>query len=344
MRHFSFILTTLFVVLLIGGAVGIYYYDAARSDLIAKGITAGEVNIGGMRAAEARAALEDELARPLARPVWIRHGDKRVKLTAKRARVRTDVEGMVQKALTTSRDGNVLSRTWRDVRNESVPLAIPSEIKYSKAAVARMVAGLKKEIDQPAKDAEVAYSGEGLSTVPAETGVALQVGRLTRSVSAELVSPHGKRVVRARTSVVQPKVRTSEVASKYPYFITVSRTGKELRFYRDLQLVKSYRVAIGRAGYETPTGLYNIQDKAVNVAWNVPEWGGKLAGKTIPGGSPQNPLKARWLGFYAGAGIHGTDDIASLGTAASHGCIRMAIPEVIELYDQVPVQTPIYIA
>lgn len=344
MRHFSFILTTLFVVLLIGGAVGIYYYDAARSDLIAKGITAGEVNIGGMRAAEARAALEDELARPLARPVWIRHGDKRVKLTAKRAKVRTDVEGMVQKALTTSRDGNVLSRTWRDVRNESVPLAIPSEIKYSKAAVARMVAGLKKEIDQPAKDAEVAYAGEGLSTVPAETGVALQAGRLTRSVSAELVSPHGKRVVRARTRVVQPKVRTSEVASKYPYFITVSRTGKELRFYRDLQLVKSYRVAIGRAGYETPTGLYNIQDKAVNVAWNVPEWGGKLAGKTIPGGSPQNPLKARWLGFYAGAGIHGTDDIASLGTAASHGCIRMAIPEVIELYDQVPVQTPIYIA
>ena len=140
--------------------------------------------------------------------------------------------------------------------------------------------------------------------------------------------------------------KTPGVASVFGVndFITVSRTSKELRFYRGLELEKSYRVAIGRAGFETPTGLYHIQNKAVDVAWNVPEWGGKLAGQTIPGGSPKNPLKARWLGIYDAAGIHGTDDIASLGTAASHGCIRMAIPEVIELYDKVPVQTPIYIA
>ena len=58
---------------------------------------------------------------------------------------------------------------------------------------------------------------------------------------------------------------------------------------------------------------------------------------------PENPLKSRWLGIYDGAGIHGTDAIASLGTAASHGCIRMAVPDVEELYDKVPVQAPVYI-
>ena len=58
---------------------------------------------------------------------------------------------------------------------------------------------------------------------------------------------------------------------------------------------------------------------------------------------PENPLKARWMGIYNGAGIHGTDADASIGTAASHGCIRMRIPEVIELYDQVPVGAPVYI-
>ena len=52
----------------------------------------------------------------------------------------------------------------------------------------------------------------------------------------------------------------------------------------------------------------------------------------------------RWLGIYDGAGIHGTDATYSLGTAASHGCIRMAIPDVIDLYDEVPVSTPVYIA
>jgi lipoprotein-anchoring transpeptidase ErfK/SrfK len=46
---------------------------------------------------------------------------------------------------------------------------------------------------------------------------------------------------------------------------------------------------------------------------------------------PQDSLKARWMGFN-GAGIHGTDDVGSLGSAASHGCIRMAIPDVVALY------------
>ena len=49
------------------------------------------------------------------------------------------------------------------------------------------------------------------------------------------------------------------------------------------------------------------------------------------------------MGFYDGAGIHGTDDVSSIGTAASHGCIRMRIPDVVELYDRVPVGTPLYI-
>ena len=66
--------------------------------------------------------------------------------------------------------------------------------------------------------------------------------------------------------------------------------------------------------------------------------------QVIPGGVPENPLKARWMGIYNGAGIHGTSASGSIGTAASHGCIRMLIPDVIELYDQVPVGAPVYIA
>ena len=49
------------------------------------------------------------------------------------------------------------------------------------------------------------------------------------------------------------------------------------------------------------------------------------------------------MGIFNGAGIHGTDDTGSLGSAASHGCVRMAIPDVIDLYDRVDVGTPIYI-
>jgi lipoprotein-anchoring transpeptidase ErfK/SrfK len=78
--------------------------------------------------------------------------------------------------------------------------------------------------------------------------------------------------------------------------------------------------------------------------WQVPNspWAGALAGRTIPPG-PEDPLKARWMGFDGSAGIHGTDDVSSLGTAASRGCIRMAIPDVEQLYAKVQVHTPVYI-
>ena len=110
-------------------------------------------------------------------------------------------------------------------------------------------------------------------------------------------------------------------------------------------MTKTYRIAVGAAGFDTPAGVYNIQNKAVDPAWNVPEsdWAGDLAGAGDSRRRPDNPLKARWMGIFAGAGIHGTDDVGSLGTAASHGCVRMAVPDVIELYDQVDVGTPIYI-
>jgi lipoprotein-anchoring transpeptidase ErfK/SrfK len=149
-----------------------------------------------------------------------------------------------------------------------------------------------------------------------------------------------------RTSVVEPKVTTADLADKYPAVLIVNRGAFTLTLYKDLKLAKTYRIAVGQVGLETPAGLYHIQNKAVDPAWSVPnaDWAGDLAGTVVPGGTPQNPLKARWLGIFDGAGIHGTDAASSIGSAASHGCIRMLIPDVIELYEQVPVGAPIYIA
>jgi lipoprotein-anchoring transpeptidase ErfK/SrfK len=146
--------------------------------------------------------------------------------------------------------------------------------------------------------------------------------------------------------VKKPKVTRAQLAAKYPTLIVVERSAFQLTLYKHLRRVHSYAIAVGQIGLETPAGLYHIANKQVNPAWSVPNssWAGSLAGTVVPGGTPQNPLKARWLGIFDGAGIHGTDQLYSLGTAASHGCIRMAIPDVISLYDQVPVGAPIYIA
>jgi lipoprotein-anchoring transpeptidase ErfK/SrfK len=148
-------------------------------------------------------------------------------------------------------------------------------------------------------------------------------------------------------ATVRPKVTTKALAKRYPVVLTIDRATFRLRLWKGLKLKKTYEIAVGMQGLETPAGLYHVQNKAVDPAWHVPNspWAGKLAGKVIPPG-PDDPIKARWLGIFDGAGIHGIDpsEYGSIGTAGSHGCVRMTIPDVIELYPQVPVGAPVYIA
>jgi lipoprotein-anchoring transpeptidase ErfK/SrfK len=142
----------------------------------------------------------------------------------------------------------------------------------------------------------------------------------------------------------KPDVTTKDLPHAYARYIVINRSTFTLRFFHHLKLERSYTVAVGQQGLETPAGLYHAQDKQVDPSWHVPNsaWAGSLAGQVIPPG-PADPLKARWIGIFDGAGIHGTDEVSSLGHAFSHGCVRMAIPDVIDLYDRVQVGDPIYI-
>ena len=121
--------------------------------------------------------------------------------------------------------------------------------------------------------------------------------------------------------------------------VTIHRRGFRLRLFKDLEPVASYRVAVGMSGHETPRGRFAIVNRAVDPAWSAPDkpWAGAYRDEVVPGGAAENPLKARWLGIVDGVGIHGTDAVWSLGSRASHGCIRMAVPDVKRLFDRVPV-------
>jgi lipoprotein-anchoring transpeptidase ErfK/SrfK len=142
-------------------------------------------------------------------------------------------------------------------------------------------------------------------------------------------------------------VTSDELVKRYPAYIIIDRAGFTLRFYRGLKLWHTYPIAVGRQGLETPAGLYDVQWKQTNPSWYVPNspWAGKLAGKVIPPG-PDDPIKARWLAFNGGAGIHGIDpsEYGSIGHDASHGCVRMRIPDVIQVYAHAPVHTPVFVA
>jgi lipoprotein-anchoring transpeptidase ErfK/SrfK len=344
MKQRSFILVAAFVFLLIAGAVAAYAYDSSREDLIAKGVRVAGVDVGGLRAAEARDVLRRAVSEPLERPIVVRRKGRRFSLSAEDAEVRADLTAMVDAALEATRDGNVFTRVARDLTGGEERVRLPAQVSYSDEAVTRLVRRVKKGIDRPAQDARVEFPV--VAPVKEKKGLEVKGGSLRQRIEQALVVPAVDRTVKVPVKVLKPKVTQAQLADKYPLVLVVERGAFQLKLYRRLKLQKAYTVAIGQVGYDTPAGLYHIQNKAVNPAWSVPnsDWAGSLAGTVVPGGTPQNPLKARWLGIYNGAGIHGTDATYSLGSAASHGCIRMSIPEVIELYDQVPVGAPIYIA
>jgi lipoprotein-anchoring transpeptidase ErfK/SrfK len=343
MRQKSFIFVAALLLVFVGGAVAAYAYDSSRDDVIAKGVTVAGIDVGGMKVGEARALIARELRQPLERPIAVAYDHRRFRLSAEDAGVHADVAGMVDEALTKSRDGNIISRVARDLTGGTEDAQVPARVTYDAEAIDGLVKRVGRNLNRPARDAEVDFPS--LEKVKERNGVAVRAKLLRQRLAQALTVPGVARRVKAPVRIIHPKVTQAQLAAQYPVLLVADRTSFQLRLYKKLQLVKEYTVAVGAVGFDTPAGLYHIQNKQVDPTWHVPDsdWAGDLAGQSIPPG-PDNPLKARWLGIYDGAGIHGTDEISSLGSAASHGCLRMAIPDVIELYDQVPVGAPIYIA
>jgi lipoprotein-anchoring transpeptidase ErfK/SrfK len=119
--------------------------------------------------------------------------------------------------------------------------------------------------------------------------------------------------------------------------LVVEKSKFKLTVYRDGKKISTYQVAIGQPAYPSPTGTYEVIEMYKNPTWIPPNspWAKGL--EPIPPG-PGNPLGTRWIGTSAPAvGFHGTPQDWSIGTAASHGCIRMHIPDVEKLYEEVEV-------
>lgn len=334
---------TALAVLLVG-ALAAFAYDSSQKDKIADGVRIAGVDVGGMDEAEAKRAVRSHLLGPLRRSLRVGYDGERWELSEKALKVRANVDQAVEEALADSRGGGLPARLVRYVTGDGVDERISANVTYSRVAVNRFVRRVADDVDREARDASIEPSADSLEVVKAENGRKLRDNLLTRQIEAAVLNAEADHTIAARTHYVKPEVTGEEVASEYPSYLTLDRSTFTLRLWEDLKLAKSYTVAVGQEGLETPEGLYAIQEKEENPTWHVPEssWAGSLAGQDIPPG-PSNPIKARWMGIFEGAGIHGTEETYSLGSAASHGCVRMAIPDVEELYDRVEVGTPIFI-
>ncbi|WP_375471343.1 L,D-transpeptidase [uncultured Nostoc sp.] len=127
-----------------------------------------------------------------------------------------------------------------------------------------------------------------------------------------------------------------------PLHLEISLRNRRVTLYRGKTRIKSYPIAVGRQGWDSPVGNFRVRTMLENPTWINP-----FTNKAIPGGDPENPLGKYWIGFWTNGknwvGLHGTPNPDSVGKAASHGCIRMYNNDVKELFDQVSLGTPIIV-
>jgi lipoprotein-anchoring transpeptidase ErfK/SrfK len=141
-------------------------------------------------------------------------------------------------------------------------------------------------------------------------------------------SSNGKNALNAKVSITD-----ATALAKNGVKLIVDLSDRQVYVYREQQLVTSYPIAIGQAGWETPSGSFQVLEMQRNPKWQHP-----ITGEVVPAGA-DNPLGQRWIGFlYAGRthiGFHGTNQEDLIGQAVSHGCIRMRNQDVMALYEQV---------
>jgi hypothetical protein len=161
----------------------------------------------------------------------------------------------------------------------------------------------------------------------------------TRLMIRGALASHTRGPLAVRYRTLRPRL----TRSNFGPVIVVRRGSHRLYLYRGSHFRTSFGVAVGMPQYPTPLGRFWIASMQRNPWWYPPDTSWAAGASPIPPG-PGNPLGTRWMGLsYGGVGIHGTPDASSIGYSASHGCIRMRIPEAEWLFERVHVGAPVFI-
>jgi len=294
----------------------------AQDPVVAAGVTVAGVDLSGMTSAQATAALQAFAAEPLT-----------LKL----------------KAQTLAVPVSTLGGKARVARAVIAALAAPAGTALRlEVAVTdwRLTAWIKRRatlFDRKPVSTRARLVGVVPRLTPARTGRVL-VRRHARVRLLGAIRNHRRDTVLLPVNTIRPAI----TPARFGPAVVIRRGSKRLTLFRGsgpgpMRAVASFPIATGMAAYPTPLGSFRIVTKQRNPWWYPPSAGWASGARPIPPG-PGNPLGTRWMGLNVGAvGIHGTPDAASIGYSASHGCIRMRIPNAEWLFERVRVGTPVFI-
>ena len=285
---------------------------------IAEGVRVGGVPVGGLLPTDAAAAVETAFEKPLV-IVVARHW-----LAAK----------PVETLGASANIARAIARAQTAAPNTSVPL--PVQVQGGK--VRAYVAALARRFDRPSVDSKLTLRDLRPYLSPHRPALTLRRPPAVQAIVGALLA-NRRGPLRFRLNATPAAVRRDNFGP----VIVIRRGSNQLYLYNGMRFRRRFPVATGQRIYPTPVGRWTIVVKWRNPWWYPPAspWAQGL--KPVPPG-PGNPLGTRWMGLSApGVGIHGTPDAASIGYSASHGCIRMRIPDAEWLFNRVRIGTTVFI-
>ena len=275
------------LVAVVACAGGVYAYDSTQATTIAAGVTVGGVHVGGLTRDAARDRLRARLLKPLR--AWSSCGPAKSASRWRRARRASRPTSMRWSTtpIKRSRDGSIVARTWRGLTGAELDASVKPAVSYSRAAVQRLVDKVRVA-DQPqaGRSRRLTSAGQRVRVRRSLPGLAVDAPSCASRCARTLTSRRAR--ARFAPSCARPRRRSRRAARRE----VQGRADRRPHALPDQpvqapQARKSYPIAVGVAGLETPAGRYTIQNKAINPAWHVPNspWAGSLAGTVIPGGT-----------------------------------------------------------
>jgi hypothetical protein len=312
--------------------------QAPVEPVLPAGAKAAGLDIGNLTISQAEMKLQDAFAVSISQPVEVRVAGHRSVLDLPSIDFAFD-------ARRTARRANAAALATAPLPDGSRPVDVPLFTTYSRAKLAAFTVAVDRASQVTPRDAKLRITLRRLILRRARMGWSIDERALGRALDTLVADPHASRILRFERVRVHPALNANDLHRQYRTVVTVDRAHFKLRVFKRFKLSTRYGVAVGMPEFPTPTGRYSISDKAVDPAWTAPDqpWAGAYRNEVVEGGSAANPLKARWLGIVNGVGIHGTAAEESIGTRASHGCIRMRVADVIDLYPRVPVGAAVLI-
>jgi lipoprotein-anchoring transpeptidase ErfK/SrfK len=287
--------------------------------VIADGVTIQSVDVGGMTAEEANVAMQAFAHRPFT-------------LTFRRQTWRATAWQVGSR----SHPGPAIAAALAAPAGKAIPLSVTIDLPRLRHFVNR----LDRRYSRPARDARVFLRRLRPHVTKARKGYDV-LQRRTRTSLKEAI-----RASKRGPIAVQYRYILAHVLRRnFGPVIVIRRGSHRLYLYTrsPLRFRASFGVAVGQAIYPTPLGKFTIVTMQRNPWWYPPNTSWAAGSSPIPPG-PGNPLGTRWMGLSAGGvGIHGTPDASSIGYSASHGCIRMRIPDAEWLFEHVRVGTTVFI-